>query len=86
MKPLSSFDSFAIILVIFIFHLLFLAHGRQVVPNNDLIVDSSKDLMKKGEKGRCGQEKGDCKQGNGKGGAEEKLFENEDYIYTQSLP
>lgn len=40
----------------------------------------------KGEKGGCGQERGDCKQGNGKGGAEEKLFENEDYIYTQSLP
>ncbi|KAH0679715.1 hypothetical protein KY284_020800 [Solanum tuberosum] len=85
MKPLSSFYSFAIILVILI-HLLFLAHGRQVVTNNDLIVDSSKDSMKKGEKGGCGQEKGDCKQGNGKGGAEEKLFENEDYIYTQSLP
>ncbi|KAK4721930.1 hypothetical protein R3W88_012163 [Solanum pinnatisectum] len=84
MKHLSSFYSFAIILVILIFHLLFLAHGRQVVTNNDLIVDSSKDSMKKGE--GCGQEKGDCKQGNGKGGAEEKLFENEDYIYTQSLP
>ncbi|KAK4356619.1 hypothetical protein RND71_025590 [Anisodus tanguticus] len=52
---------------------------------NDLIVDSSGDSMKVG-KGGCGEERGDCKQGNGKGGAEEKLFENEDYIYTQSLP
>lgn len=42
--------------------------------------------MLKGEKGGCGQDRGDCKQENGKGGAEEKLFENEDYIYTQSLP
>lgn len=40
----------------------------------------------KGEKGGCGEERGDCKQGKGKVGAEEKMFENEDYIYTQSLP
>ncbi|KAJ8543731.1 hypothetical protein K7X08_025349 [Anisodus acutangulus] len=85
MRPLSSFYSLDIVLVILILHLLFLAHGGQVVSTNDLIVDSSGDSMKVG-KGGCGEERGDCKQGNGKGGAEEKLFENEDYIYTQSLP
>ncbi|KAJ8557322.1 hypothetical protein K7X08_002947 [Anisodus acutangulus] len=85
MRPLSRFYSRAIVLVILMFHLLFLAHGGQVVSTNDLIVDSSGDSMKVG-KGGCGKEGGDCKQENGKGEAEEKLFENEDYIYTQSLP
>ncbi|CAN4125565.1 unnamed protein product [Withania somnifera] len=87
MRPLSSFYSLAIVLVIIIFHLLFLAHGGQFVTNDDLIVDSSTDSMEVGTKGRCGgQEKSDCKQGNGKGGADGKLFENEDYIYTLSHP
>ncbi|MCD7456652.1 hypothetical protein HAX54_032598 [Datura stramonium] len=86
MRPLSSFYSLAIVLVILIFHLLFLVHGGQVVTTNDVIVDSSGDSMEVGKKGGCGQERGDCKQGNGKGGAEENFFENEDYIYTQSLP
>ncbi|CAN4106430.1 unnamed protein product [Withania somnifera] len=86
MRPLSNFFSLAIVLVILIFHLLYLAHGGQVVTNNDLIVDSSRDIMKVEKRDVCGLERGDCKQGNVKGGAQEKLFENEDYIYTQSLP
>lgn len=39
-----------------------------------------------GKRGRCGTERGDRKQEKVKGGGEERLFENEDYIYTQSLP
>ena len=35
----------------------------------------------------CGEKDVECKQGGEKGARrEEKVFENEDYIYTQSVP
>ncbi|KAM3289964.1 hypothetical protein P3S67_018253 [Capsicum chacoense] len=88
MRLSSSFYSMslAIVLLVLIFHMLVLAHGGQVVTSNDLIVDSSRDSMKVGKRGRCGKERGDRKQEKVKGGGEERVFENEDYIYTQSLP
>ncbi|OIT26861.1 hypothetical protein A4A49_25184 [Nicotiana attenuata] len=81
MRHSSNLYSLAIALVL-IFHFLFLAHAHQLV-SNDLIVDSSGDSMKVETNG-CEKERGDCKQRNGNGGKEESMFENEDYIYTQS--
>lgn len=37
-------------------------------------------------RGGCEKEGVECKKGNGGGGLEENVLENEDYIYTNSLP
>ncbi|KAK4256728.1 hypothetical protein QN277_006415 [Acacia crassicarpa] len=66
-----------LVLVIFVFNVIF------AVNNDELVVGSvsSSSVVRRG-----GFEKEDfeCKKGNG--GLEENVLENEDYIYTNSLP
>ncbi|KAM3708783.1 hypothetical protein ACB098_02G124000 [Castanea mollissima] len=65
----------------FIYYLIFVAQGK--ADTNELLVGSAGTSVNEG-RAECSKDAVECKEGNG--GSEENAYENEDYIYTNSLP
>ncbi|OIW00437.1 hypothetical protein TanjilG_05787 [Lupinus angustifolius] len=63
--------------LLFTFNVIYLVHGGVVI--NKEVVGSTTT-----RKAGCGNQRSDCIEGNG--GSKETEFENEDYVYTNSLP
>ncbi|KAI9113724.1 hypothetical protein K1719_014975 [Acacia pycnantha] len=56
----------------------------RIQVNNDELVVGSGSSSSVDRRGGCEKEGFECKKGNG--GLEENVLENEDYIYTNSIP
>ncbi|KAI5582338.1 hypothetical protein POPTR_007G082600v4 [Populus trichocarpa] len=70
--------------VLFFLHLVFFVHGKD--DTNQLLVGNGDSAHMGRADHECrGKERGKCKK-LGDEESEETLYENEDYIYTQSNP
>ncbi|KAJ1429774.1 hypothetical protein SESBI_08179 [Sesbania bispinosa] len=56
---------------------------KEAVTNQRVVGDGSVNSVTV-RRGGCEKEGGECKEGNG--GSEDTVLENEDYVYTNSLP
>ncbi|KAL1820356.1 hypothetical protein ACET3Z_015225 [Daucus carota] len=73
--------------VSYLFFLILVIHFGAQGNKNQLTGPSLNQVDLGKYKALCGEKDVECKQGGEKGARrEEKVFENEDYIYTQSVP
>ncbi|CAK7337907.1 unnamed protein product [Dovyalis caffra] len=70
--------------LLFFFHLVFFVHGK-ADTNQVLVGNGNSAHMGRADHECSGKERRECKK-LGVEGSEETLYENEDYIYTQSNP
>ncbi|KAE9601283.1 hypothetical protein Lalb_Chr13g0296161 [Lupinus albus] len=66
--------------LLFTFNVIYVVHGRVVINKGVVSSSSSTTTTRDG----CEKQRSECKEG--KGGSKEMEFENEDYVYTNSLP
>ncbi|KAK7247483.1 hypothetical protein RIF29_42366 [Crotalaria pallida] len=66
--------------LLFTFNVMMHVVQGRVVINKDTVASGSSATRRAG----CEKQRSECKEGNV--GSEETQFENEDYVYTNSLP
>ncbi|KAM7523687.1 hypothetical protein LguiA_013589 [Lonicera macranthoides] len=76
------YQSFSLVSFLVFFLCLILVQTK--ADGSNKLVVGSVSSVDMGKAQSCKRETGKCKED--KGGSEERVFENEDYIYTQSLP
>ncbi|KAF7834232.1 putative transmembrane protein [Senna tora] len=85
---LSNLAFFLLFLGFIIFNNVIYVIQSEAVNSNELVVgsgsSSSPNVRRNGNNGGCEKQGVECKEGNGEW--EENVVENEDYIYTNSLP
>ncbi|KAK7318545.1 hypothetical protein RJT34_03248 [Clitoria ternatea] len=65
--------------LIFTFNVIFVFHEEAFISKGVMASRSSATVVN-----GCEKHRGECKEASG--GSEESVFENEDYVYTNSLP
>ncbi|KAK7358922.1 hypothetical protein VNO77_00863 [Canavalia gladiata] len=66
--------------MIYTFNVIYAFQGEALIGEKVMVSGSSATIRRDG----CEKQMGECKEESG--GSEESVLENEDYVYTNSLP